>query len=209
MFIVFEGIDGSGKSTQAKLLTHLFEKNGHKVWLTAEPTQGQYGKEARKIISSNESYDFWELVNLFIKDREEHQKEIRAKIAQGYTVVCDRYKYSTYAYQGVLCEDRGVAVQGFRMELDEKHKNMLEPDLIFYLKLESDIAIKRIQDRGEPTYREHFLFLEKVYVEFLDLFWGCGSPHFKNLPIVLLDAKKSQKTIAKTIKQIVRNYEQA
>ncbi len=107
LFLVFEGIDGSGKSTQAQLLYETLVKKGIKALLTKEPTDGPFGKKLRQLaqkgrdeITLQEEYD------LFMQDRAEHvEKELLPQLDQGTVVVCDRYFYSTMAYQGALGMD--------------------------------------------------------------------------------------------------------
>ena len=100
-FIVFEGIDGTGKSTQIKLLANTLVKLGHKVVLTREPTEGVYGQKIRALYQNRSAVSASEELELFIKDRREHiESVIKPALEAGNVVLCDRYFLSTAAYQG-------------------------------------------------------------------------------------------------------------
>src|SRR3989338_10098680 len=108
IFIVLDGLDGSGKSEMAKLLESYISSNykNFNILVTREPTDGKYGKEIRNILSSedNPKINGKRLLELFIKDREDHlKKEIIPflnKTDKGKNIaICDRYYYSTIAFQ--------------------------------------------------------------------------------------------------------------
>ena len=103
MFITFEGIEGSGKSTQIELLSQALEKAHFDVEITREPGWGAIGKLIRRIILENPDLDlerFAEL-SLFCADRAQHVKDfLRPMLNQGKIVLCDRFYDSTIAYQG-------------------------------------------------------------------------------------------------------------
>lgn len=107
LFLVFEGIDGSGKSTQAQLLYETLVYKGIQVVLTKEPTDGPFGKRLRQLAQKGrDEITLQEEYALFIQDRAEHvENELIPQLAQGAVVVCDRYYYSTMAYQGALGMD--------------------------------------------------------------------------------------------------------
>ena len=108
-FIVFEGLDGSGKTTQLKLLAEWFEKRGvpHKV--TKEPTDNPIGRLARSVVRGSESLSEEALSLLFSADRTEHSiKEIRPALEAGTYVICDRYIYSNIAYQNVPLDGNSI-----------------------------------------------------------------------------------------------------
>ena len=164
-FIVFEGIDGCGKSTQLARLAEALSKKGRAVVTTAEPTGGETGKALRRFLSGAEQHTPAELTALFVLDRLEHNREIERLLAEGCDVICDRYYYSTLAYQGSVCDYAWV-----------KHMNcacpdIRHPDLCVFLDLTPEASLARISARGEA--REVFETVEtltRVRNTFLSVF---------------------------------------
>lgn len=142
MFIVFEGLDGSGSTTQARFLKDRLEKAGKKVLMTKEPTADtEVGKRIRGILQKKETVTPEELQKLFSQDRAEHLRDvIELALARGEIVICDRYFFSTLAYGSLAGIDmnwlRGLQA-GFRI-----------PDLTVLLKLDPAICVQRIEKRG-------------------------------------------------------------
>ena len=103
-FIAFEGIDGCGKSTQVKLLSEQLSRQGHKVYITCEPTDSAIGKIIRSIFKHEMEADHRTIAGLFVADRLHHLLNktdgILKKLSEGYTVITDRYYFSSYAYHG-------------------------------------------------------------------------------------------------------------
>lgn len=150
MFITFEGIEGSGKSTQAKLLAELLIKMGHKATLTREPGWGKLGELIRRAILDERDLDldpFSELC-LFCADRAQHVRDfIKPRLQEGEIVICDRYFDSTVVYQGFgrKLEKRLVNRIARASTLD------LIPDVTFLLNLPVRAGLSRLQTRGEIT----------------------------------------------------------
>lgn len=150
MFITFEGVEGSGKSTQAKLLAEFIAQLGHKVTLTREPGWGQLGELIRKVILDKRDIDldaFSELC-LFCADRAQHVRDfIRPKLEAGEIVICDRYFDSTVVYQGHgrKLDKRLVNKIAQASTLD------LIPDVTFLLNLPIKTGLTRLQSREEIT----------------------------------------------------------
>lgn len=144
-FIVFEGIDGAGKSTQIALLQGALEKMGYTVHHTAEPTDLDTGRMLRAALSGNPARSACEMATLFVLDRIAHNREIEKALAAGEIVICDRYYYSSLAYQGSLCDYGWVK----RMNCD--CPEIRHPDLCVFLDLSPKDAIARITARGEAT----------------------------------------------------------
>jgi len=144
LFIVIEGIDGTGKSTQAKRLGEWFESQGREVVLSYEPTRGQWGQKLRDSMTGGRLLPDEEL-QLFIKDRKEHVDTlIQPALDAGKVVILDRYYFSTMAYQGA----RGFDPRSIR-ELNESFAPV--PDLLLILDLDVDTAHQRIGNRGDST----------------------------------------------------------
>ena len=147
-FIVFEGIDGSGKTTQARLLAQ--KLNG--VY-TSEPTSSDYGLKIRKSLNSTNSNDT-ELALLFALDRLKHCQTIQTHL-KTKPVICDRYYYSSLAYQSMAGVDKEW--------LKQINKHFLEPDVIVFIKTNVEQAISRL-DTNEKYERKEFLM--KVQEEY-------------------------------------------
>ncbi len=144
-FIVFEGIEGSGKSTQAKLFYDELVKRGEKCILTAEPTDSLVGKLIRELLKSGNPVDIRTLQLLFIADRSDHiESLIMPKLEEGYTVISDRYAPSTIAYGTSFGKKAGLRI-GY---LTNIHRPFLAPDLLFFIHVPPERALERIQKRG-------------------------------------------------------------
>lgn len=166
-FIVFEGIDGSGKSTQCSLLYDFIKSENIPVKLLAEPTSGEYGQKIRKMLQSETPLPVDEQIRLFIEDRmQDYQLNIKPCMEQGVTVVMDRYFYSNAAYQGsveILPSDI------IRRNID---RGFPEPDRVYYIDIPTDLAMKRITERtgsGKTELFEKRDFLETVRKNFLTM----------------------------------------
>ena len=147
-FITFEGIDGSGKSTQARLLADYLSSKGIKVFLTKEPGEGKLGEAIRTEILDRRDIDIepYAELCLFCADRAQHVRElILPKLKDGYTVICDRYYDSTLAYQGSGRELDPDLV--FRMAMASSLG--VEPDVTFFLSIPVEQALLRLKDRRQ------------------------------------------------------------
>jgi dTMP kinase len=141
LFIVFEGIDGSGKTVQAKMLAARLHECGIPCVLTAEPSGGPIGRQIRSLTSRLEPE---EEARQFTADRKDHvERVIVPALAQGRTVICDRYVYSSVAYQGA----RGVDIA---LILKENSKFAIRADVTFLLEIPVDIALARIRANRSP-----------------------------------------------------------
>ncbi len=169
LFIAFEGIDGSGKSTQVKLLSENLQKAGHKVHSTFEPTSSPIGKMIRDIFSNKMQADHKTIAGLFVADRLHHllNKEdgILQKIHDGYTVISDRYYFSSYAYHAAhMPMDWVIAANAMSADL-------LRPDVNIYIDIKPEISMERLA-KGRDTL-ELYETLEnqkKVYEKYFEAF---------------------------------------
>ena len=142
--IVFEGIDGVGKSTQIKKLTSYLEEEGHEVVASFEPTNGEYGAAIRQTASTGR-LSLEEEYRLFSLDRQEHVAQlIEPSLAAGKYVLLDRYYFSTLAYQGA----RGGDIGKMRAE---QEAFAIQPDLVLLLDLTVEESLKRIGARGNSN----------------------------------------------------------
>lgn len=166
MFITFEGIEGCGKSTQARLLFERIQKEGFPVLLTYEPGDTQVGKKLREILLSEKMDSLTELL-LFLADRREHVISlIKPALLSQTIVISDRYIYSTLAYQ--------VYGRGLKKHfVDTLHREILDntfPDRIYVLDLEVEKAFERKKSHTfDRIEQESISFHQRVRKGFLEL----------------------------------------
>lgn len=162
VFIVLEGIDGAGKSTQAKLLKLWFEEKGYEVVLTKEPTDTPFGKLIRRLVltggregiidGAKISHEAEAL--LFAADRAEHvDKLIKPALESGKVVISDRYFYSSLAYQWA----RGLDLEW----LIDLNRFAIRPDVVILLDLPVKESMKRIKTRSIKTEFDKIFELQK------------------------------------------------
>lgn len=148
LFIAFEGIDGSGKSTQVKLLKEKLEDAGLKVYTTCEPTDSPIGKIIRDIFTHKMDADHRTIAGLFVADRLDHllnkTNGILKKLDEGYTVITDRYYFSSYAYQSPHMDLDWV------INANSLSANLRRPDLNIYIDISPELSIERI-NKGRNT----------------------------------------------------------
>ncbi|MTI82079.1 MAG: dTMP kinase [Firmicutes bacterium] len=168
-FIVFEGIDGSGKSTQLKLLEGYLQKNGFPVLTTREPGGTNISERIRDILLNPEFKDLHYRTEalLYASARAQHVEElIKPALEKGYIVLCDRFTDSTLAYQGC---GRGLAVD-FLKQLNELATGGLEPHLVLIFDIEEEVSLKRVYqrssgDRLEQESKRFYRNVRKGYLE--------------------------------------------
>nr|MBF0221338.1 dTMP kinase [Desulfobulbaceae bacterium] len=139
LLIVFEGIDGTGKTTQIRLLAEQLHKRGLDVIATREPTDGTYGQKIRALYSNRNSVTKEEELALFIRDRKEHvERLINPALRQGKVVLTDRYYLSTAAYQGAA----GIDSESI-LKINEEFAP--RPDLAIIIELPVEESVLRIE----------------------------------------------------------------
>ena len=143
LFIAFEGIDGSGKSTQVKLLSSRLKEAGHQVYTTYEPTDSPIGSIIRNIFTHKMEADHRVIAGLFVADRLDHllnkNNGILKKLEEGYTVITDRYYFSSYAYHGTHMSMDWV------IEANALSANLLRPDLNIYVDISPETSMARLK----------------------------------------------------------------
>ena len=148
-FIVFEGIDGAGKTTQVEKLKAALEARGEKVFVTAEPTSLPSGKELRRVLSGEIKKSDCEIAAMFTLDRIAHNIDkdngIEKLLDDGYYILCDRYYYSTLAYQGATVDYAWV--RALNIDCPEIRR----PDLCLFLDLTPEVSMARISIGREST----------------------------------------------------------
>lgn len=141
MFVSFEGVDGSGKSTQADLLRRFLEQQGREVVASREPGGTPLGERIRELLLDGEAMSPWAEAALFTAARAElAQAVIRPALERGADVVCDRYLDSSLVYQGV---GRGLGVERV-LELNLLAVGSLLPDRTFVLAIDAEVARARL-----------------------------------------------------------------
>ncbi len=170
-FIAFEGIDGSGKSTQVALLKAKLEAAGLKIHTTCEPTDSPTGKMIRDIFNHRAEADHRTIAALFVADRLDHllnkKNGILKMLADGYTVITDRYYLSSYAYQSPHMDLNWV------IQANSLSAGLLRPDLNIYIDISPELSIERLnKSRGSIELYETLDNLENVrnkYFEVMEL----------------------------------------
>lgn len=167
-FIVFEGIDGSGKTTQAHMLAEYLEKNGRRAALTAEPTALPTGLALREALGGKVKRTECQMAVMFVDDRIAHNvhptEGIGALLDNGIDVICDRYYYSTLAYQGQSTDYAWV--KSMNLNCPEIRK----PDLCIYIDLLPSQSLERIsRGRDSVEIYENLDTLTKVREQFLSV----------------------------------------
>ena len=163
--IVIEGIDGTGKSTQATMLAEALRKSGREVVQSFEPTNGPWGKKLRDSATTGR-LSIEDELEYFINDRREHVEQlIIPTIKSGGIVILDRYYFSTMAYQGA----RGIDPEAIRVRNETFAP---QPDILIILDLDVDIALQRIGVRdgeaNEFEKRESLDFCRKLFLSLKD-----------------------------------------
>ena len=159
MFVSFEGLDGCGKTTQARLLAAALEETGVEVVLTREPGGTPLGEQIRDLVLHGDHVAPWAEAALYAAARAQHVEElIRPALARGATVVCDRYVDSSVAYQGAGRELGGEEV----LALNLTAVGGLLPDLTFLVEIDVDAALARIGDKGDRIERAEAEFWPRV-----------------------------------------------
>ncbi|MCB9529188.1 MAG: dTMP kinase [Myxococcales bacterium] len=152
-FIVFEGLDGAGTTTQARLLARHLRRQGRAVVSTHQPSPGPIGLRIRDALAhrllgtDGERLDPRAIAALFVADRADHLRGlIEPALAAGHDVVCDRYLYHSLAYQGAECDPAWVAALNAPFPA---------PDLVLYLQVPAEVAAaRRAARQGTPELYE-------------------------------------------------------
>jgi len=192
VLIVFEGIDGTGKTTQAEILLNRFQKEDFEAVYFQEPSSGKWGREIKKKAAFLDSITPEEELDLFQKDRKENiEKNLKPALEKKKIVVLDRYYFSTIAYQGA----KGIDTEFIR-RINEEFVVM--PDLVFILDIDVKKGLKRIETRKK---RDILFEREEYLVKVREIFKS-----FDGENIVHIDGHKSIEEISNRIGEIVFKY---
>jgi len=192
ILIVFEGIDGSGKTTQAKSLLDKLRMKGIDAVYFQEPTQGKWGRIIKEKALLPDSLTPQEEVDLFQKDRKQNvEKNLKPSLKERKVVILDRYYFSTIAYQGA----KGID-PGWIRRINEKFA--VKPDIIFILDIEAKNGLQRIEDRKK---KDRLFEREEYLVKVREMFRG-----FKGKDFIHIDGAKPKEKISQEIEKIVFDY---
>jgi len=182
-FVCIEGLDASGKTTQAKMLTENLRQRGFDAVYSTEPSRGRVGRLIRSFILNREDRVPIALeALLFAADRVDHvESEIKPLLKQGKFVVCDRYVYSSFAYQGAA---------GLDLEwIEYVNRFALKPDQAILLDVPTDVVVSRL--RRKKTVMENRLNLDNVRQVYLKM--------VQDGRLTLLDGNKQRGEIAQEV----------
>lgn len=190
VFICLEGIDGSGKTTQAHRLVKILIKKGYEAVYTTEPSKGTYGRIIRKhLLQRNKRVPIVVEALLFAADRIDHiKKEIDPLLHAGKVIICDRYVYSSIAYQGA-----------FNLSLEwikEINKHAIKPDLALYIDVLPEMLDSRIH--REKSVMETLQTQRKVREIYLKL--------VKDKQLFHVYGRATKREVARTIENIVLKF---
>lgn len=192
ILIVIEGIDGAGKSTQAKLLLEKLRSKGIAAVYFREPSDSKWGRIIKEKAVFADSLSPEEELELFLKDRKVNvRKNLKPALAKKNVVVLDRYYFSTVAYQGA----KGLDTKRI-LEMNEAFA--VKPDLIFVMDIDAGAGLKRIENRKRKDKlfeREDYLIkVRRLFKSF------CGENIFH------VDAEKPINEVSRQISKIVLGY---
>lgn len=200
-FIAFEGIDGSGKSTQVRLLSDRLRKEDIPFYATMEPTDSPIGSLIHQIMTGRVKTDNKVIAALFAADRLDHLLNdvngIVEKINNGMNVIMDRYYFSSYAYQSVDVPMDWV------IHANEQSSAILRPTVNIFIDIDPDTALERIA----KTRFQKELFEEKSrlalvrqsYIEAFDRLQGVEQ-------VAVVDGNGSTQEVARDVWEIVKSY---
>ena len=194
-FIVFEGIDGAGTSTQ---INRICGKNPQKFFQTAEPTSLETGRFLRKMLGGEFSVDEKTNSFLFAADRAEHlygKNGIIEQINNGKTVISDRYLFSSLAYQSISCGEELPKLLNSTFPL---------PEILFFFEIDPEISLKRVDSRNEKKeIYEKIETQKKIALEYEKIISEYENNPSCTMKIIRIDAAKSIEEISDTISKII------
>jgi thymidylate kinase len=199
--IALEGIDGSGKSTQARMLAERMRQEGIACYATMEPTDSPIGALIRQILTGRVKTDNRVIAPLFVADRLDHLLNevngILPKIEEGIHVITDRYYFSSYAYQGVDLPMDWV------IRANEPNSAILRPAVTIFLDLTPELALERIaRNRFQMELFEEKARLVQVREKYMEAFEALKGVE----RVAVVDAGRSLGEIADEVWEVVKEY---
>ena len=195
-FIVFEGLDGSGKTTQMRMLVEYLESKGKACWATREPTESPFGMQLRSCLKGNIDTNEYTIAALFAADRLDHildaESGMKKKLDEGVNVFSDRYYFSSYAYNGEFVPFDWV------VELNRIARETMKPDLTIFIDLPSEESMRRVARRHEAERYETMEKQKKIRERFFKAF-----ERFPEEKVVIVvsdeDKQKTQEKIREAV----------
>lgn len=198
MFIVIEGLDGAGTSTQTRAVAEVLRERGHSVSTSREPSDGPVGELIRRFLSGDDSAGRETLALLFAADRLDHlQREVEPALSVGEVAISDRYYASSLAYQADPA-DGGADYQWVEV-LNERART---PDLTVFLRASAEVCLDRLEERTERDIfesRQQLEMLERRYDEVMDRLEQRGER------ILRLDATRKREELTAEIAKAIEH----
>ena len=188
-FICIEGLDGCGKSTQAKLLVKRLKKNHNAVY-TAEPSRGKIGTCIREnYLYGERRFSVVLEALLFAADRIEHlESEVFPFLNKGYLVISDRYVYSSLAYQGAA----GLSLEW----IESINGHAIQPDLAVFIDVNPETVMSRLKPKKSVMENlETQKKVREIYLKFVE-----------DGRLTRIDGDKSEKEVAKEVYEVVTRF---
>jgi dTMP kinase len=198
--IALEGIDGSGKTTQARLLADALRARQRRVVLTQEPTNGPIGSMIRAALRGEIKLPEESMPHLFAADRAAHAIDIRRDLMDGVVVICDRYIVSSVVYQGYslspLPADAGEAEAAILW----LNRHFPQPDITVMIRVRPQVAAARLVERGTPERYDGMLdALAARYDQ------ACAGDHGL-ASLVVVDGEQSELEVAQDVMRGIERY---
>ena len=195
-FIVFEGLDGSGKTTQMGMLLEYLESKGEACYSTREPTDTPFGTLLRSCMKGAIDTNEYTIAALFAADRIDHVLDsvngIKRKLEEGVNVFCDRYYFSSYAYNGEFVPFDWV------VELNRPAREMMRPDLTVFIDLSSEESMKRVARRNEAERYETMEKQKRIRERFFEAF-----KYFPEEKIAIITSEEEKEKTQAKIREAV------
>jgi len=198
LFIVIDGIDGSGTTTHSRLLTGFLKGKGYKVHLTSEPSKSEIGILLRKFLKNKDIPPTTDAL-MFAADRDIHyHNEIKRKLDEGFIVISDRYIESSIIYQSLQSDQ--ISIEWVK----EINKFAGEPDLTIILDLDPEISLARKHDENLEKFEE-IPFLNNVRNLYLSRANKLNYPVINSDGIIEFVQQKIQKIVNNKLKELKIN----
>jgi dTMP kinase len=193
-FLVFEGIDGSGKSTQIKRLHERLTQNQQEAVATFEPTDGPIGSLIRKMLAGSVETDQLTIASLFAADRTDHLMNrvngVKKMVDKGRLVLCDRYYFSSYAYHAQYMDMDWV------IQANALNAKILRPNVSLFIDVDPEVCLERIMaNRDSLDMYERIDILKRVRDNYFLAFEKLADQE----KVVIIDGNDSPDRVAKNI----------
>lgn len=203
MFIVLEGLDGSGKSTQLKTIENLLKEKNVKYIITREPGgfNCELAEKIRDIILNNEMSDYTRVL-LYAASRQEHAKQIKQWLDEGYVVVSDRYIYSSLAYQTNCISEMDEVLRVNRFT------DLPKPDLVLHFNIDVDTYIERKSNRAnlrelDVMEKKPLEYFEKNIRNYINAYMHVMEDKDEKTVVKIINACKDIETVSINVKEII------